>query len=103
MFTVQVTDCSVIVLTIGRSLPQEDIPARLRCANCNKLAIDAVKLPCCDQSLCLLCKSLLLHLSELACADPAKAPKISPMLAQSAATAPSPRMTASRTRVLGQR
>ncbi|KAK5127955.1 hypothetical protein LTR85_005072 [Meristemomyces frigidus] len=44
---------------LARSLPQEDIPAKLRCANCNKLAIDAVRLPCCDQSLCLSCSQEL--------------------------------------------
>jgi len=33
------------------------IPVALRCATCNKLAFDPVKLPCCAQSICQLCRS----------------------------------------------
>lgn len=30
-------------------------PAHLRCASCNGMAVDAMRLPCCDQSVCLAC------------------------------------------------
>ncbi|KAI6885514.1 hypothetical protein KC334_g15821, partial [Hortaea werneckii] len=46
---------SSAAVELANSLPQEEIPAKLRCGNCNKLAIDAIRLPCCDQSLCLPC------------------------------------------------
>ncbi|EMC98948.1 hypothetical protein BAUCODRAFT_385972 [Baudoinia panamericana UAMH 10762] len=42
-------------IEVARSLTIESIPPKLRCGVCNKLAIDAVKLPCCDTSLCLTC------------------------------------------------
>ncbi|KAK3722262.1 hypothetical protein LTR37_002695 [Vermiconidia calcicola] len=42
-------------LQLADSLPVEVVPAKLRCASCNKLAANAVKLPCCDQSICELC------------------------------------------------
>ena len=32
------------------------VPAKLRCGSCNKLAIDALKLPCCAQSICQPCE-----------------------------------------------
>ena len=34
----------------------DDIPVKLRCAACNKLANNAFRLPCCDQSICEDCK-----------------------------------------------
>ncbi|KZF21623.1 hypothetical protein L228DRAFT_156564 [Xylona heveae TC161] len=37
----------------------EDIPIKLRCAICNKLALNAFRLPCCDQSICETCQSAL--------------------------------------------
>ncbi len=43
------------VLTWHSSLTVDSIPPKLRCANCNKLAVDAVKLPCCDSNICLPC------------------------------------------------
>lgn len=45
-------------LTPHSSLRIEDAPTKLRCATCNKLATNAVKLPCCDQSICERCMSL---------------------------------------------
>ncbi|KAL2188964.1 hypothetical protein L209DRAFT_680652 [Thermothelomyces heterothallicus CBS 203.75] len=41
------------------SLPQDDIPAKLRCAICSKLAINAFRLPCCEQAICESCQSTL--------------------------------------------
>ncbi len=38
------------------SLSQDDIPFKLRCAICNKLAVNAFRLPCCDQAICENCK-----------------------------------------------
>jgi hypothetical protein len=37
------------------SLAQDDIPFKLRCAICNKLATNAFRLPCCDQAICESC------------------------------------------------
>lgn len=36
----------------------DDIPIKLRCAACNKLANNAFRMPCCDQSICEDCKFL---------------------------------------------
>jgi hypothetical protein len=44
---------------IFSSLPQEDIPAKLRCAICSKLAVNAFRLPCCEQAICESCQSTL--------------------------------------------
>ena len=38
------------------SLEITDIPTKLRCGICNKLAINAVKLPCCETSICAKCE-----------------------------------------------
>lgn len=40
-------------------LAPEDIPIKLRCAICNRLAVNAFRLPCCDQSICETCKSTI--------------------------------------------
>ena len=34
----------------------DDIPVKLRCATCNKLANNAYRMPCCDQSICDACR-----------------------------------------------
>ncbi|KAK0944757.1 hypothetical protein LTR29_003770 [Friedmanniomyces endolithicus] len=52
---------SAAALELADSLTVDSIPPKLRCANCNKLAVDAVKLPCCDSNICLPCS---LDLSE---------------------------------------
>ncbi|KAI9804091.1 MAG: hypothetical protein M1825_001493 [Sarcosagium campestre] len=44
---------------IASLLAEEEIPAKLRCAICNKLATNAFRLPCCDQSICERCQSSL--------------------------------------------
>ncbi len=41
------------------SLSQEDIPAKLRCAICSKLAVNAFRLPCCEQAICEGCQATL--------------------------------------------
>ena len=48
---------SICTNRVFSSLAPSDIPFKLRCAVCNKLATDAFKLPCCDQSLCSNCTS----------------------------------------------
>ncbi|KAG5968548.1 hypothetical protein E4U58_001825 [Claviceps cyperi] len=40
-----------------RSLLPDDIPIKLRCAICSKLAINAFRLPCCEQAICEYCQS----------------------------------------------
>ena len=47
---------SRLVLTGVRTMVPQEVPEKLRCANCNLVAIDVVKLPCCEQSMCLRCK-----------------------------------------------
>ncbi|KAF1812655.1 hypothetical protein P152DRAFT_458470 [Eremomyces bilateralis CBS 781.70] len=44
---------------LASSLKQDDIPIKLRCAICNKLAVEAFRLPCCDQSICFSCQTTL--------------------------------------------
>jgi hypothetical protein len=39
------------------SIPDNDIPVKLRCAVCNRCAVNAFKLPCCDQAICENCTS----------------------------------------------
>lgn len=43
----------------SRSLALEDIPAKLRCAICSKLAVNPFRLPCCEQAICDDCQSRL--------------------------------------------
>lgn len=39
------------------SLSQDEIPIKLRCAICSRLAVNAFRLPCCEQAICeSLCK-----------------------------------------------
>ncbi|OQD82880.1 hypothetical protein PENANT_c019G04396 [Penicillium antarcticum] len=47
------------LMDIVSTLAQDDIPFKLRCAICNKLAVDAFRLPCCDQSICEPCQTSL--------------------------------------------
>ncbi|CEI68641.1 hypothetical protein FVEN_g7908 [Fusarium venenatum] len=42
-----------------RSLAPDDIPIKLRCAICSKLAVNAYRLPCCEQAICESCQSNL--------------------------------------------
>ncbi|KJZ77051.1 hypothetical protein HIM_03372 [Hirsutella minnesotensis 3608] len=41
------------------SLSPDDIPIKLRCAICSKLAVNAFRLPCCEQAICESCQSSL--------------------------------------------
>ena len=43
-------------LTRCSTIAPDDIPFKLRCAICSKLAVNAFRLPCCDQSICETCK-----------------------------------------------
>jgi len=40
---------------ITSSLTQDEIPIKLRCASCNRLTVNAFRLPCCDQNVCGSC------------------------------------------------
>ncbi|KAJ5908768.1 hypothetical protein N7495_001450 [Penicillium taxi] len=44
---------------IASTLSPDDIPFKLRCAMCSKLAVNAFRLPCCDQSICESCHESL--------------------------------------------
>ncbi|EGD95832.1 hypothetical protein TESG_03296 [Trichophyton tonsurans CBS 112818] len=44
---------------IASSLSQDEIPFKLRCAICSKLAWNAFRLPCCDQAICEGCQTAL--------------------------------------------
>ncbi|KAK3656553.1 hypothetical protein LTR56_002900 [Elasticomyces elasticus] len=46
---------SAAAIELANSLTIESIATKLRCANCNRLAVDAVKLPCCDSNICHPC------------------------------------------------
>ncbi|KAJ9639431.1 hypothetical protein H2199_006464 [Coniosporium tulheliwenetii] len=46
-------------MDLASTLSMDEIPTKLRCAICNKLAINAFRLPCCDQSICETCQSSL--------------------------------------------
>ncbi|KAJ5742457.1 uncharacterized protein N7511_011476 [Penicillium nucicola] len=47
------------LMDIASTLAQDEIPFKLRCAICNKLAVNAFRLPCCDQSICESCQTSL--------------------------------------------
>ena len=53
----------IYVTDESSSLTQDDIPFKLRCAICNNLAINAFRLPCCDQAICESCMSSSSHLT----------------------------------------
>lgn len=45
----------MVVAYLPSTLPQGEIPFKLRCAICNNLAVNAFRLPCCDQAVCETC------------------------------------------------
>ncbi|KAL9592909.1 MAG: hypothetical protein Q9179_006257 [Wetmoreana sp. 5 TL-2023] len=51
----------------------DDIPVKLRCAACNKLAVNAFRTPCCDQSVCESCQSTLPQACPICLHEPVKA------------------------------
>ncbi|KAI9675441.1 MAG: hypothetical protein M1817_001345 [Caeruleum heppii] len=53
------TTATPALLELANSLSQDEIPIKLRCAICNKLALNAFRLPCCDQSICESCHASL--------------------------------------------
>ncbi|KAJ9261864.1 hypothetical protein DTO027B5_3047 [Paecilomyces variotii] len=54
-----VADQPSALMDIASSLTQDEIPFKLRCAICNKLAVNAFRLPCCDQAICENCQASL--------------------------------------------
>ena len=48
-------DAPVETDTFRSSLAPDDIPIKLRCAICSKLAVNAFRLPCCEQAICETC------------------------------------------------
>lgn len=57
--------CTPIDL-VNSSLPQDEVPFKLRCAICSKLAVNAFKTPCCEQMICENCKTSV-FIAALAC------------------------------------
>lgn len=51
------------------SLPQDEVPIKLRCAICSKLAVNAFRTPCCEQMVCENCESLVLYIMRPRPAD----------------------------------
>ncbi|KAJ5108152.1 hypothetical protein N7456_004827 [Penicillium angulare] len=47
------------LMDIASTLPRDEIPMKLRCSVCNTLAVNAFRLPCCDQSICEPCQTSL--------------------------------------------
>ena len=48
-------------VAFAATLSKSDIPSKLRCPSCNGLALNSMKLLCCDQSLCGMCYLELEH------------------------------------------
>ncbi|RYP50771.1 hypothetical protein DL768_003769 [Monosporascus sp. mg162] len=46
-------------IELANSLTQDELPTKLRCAICSKLAINAFRLPCCETAICENCQSTL--------------------------------------------
>ncbi|KAI1144053.1 hypothetical protein F5Y05DRAFT_363476 [Hypoxylon sp. FL0543] len=46
-------------LELANSLTPAELPTKLRCAVCSKLAINAFRLPCCETAICEKCQSTL--------------------------------------------
>lgn len=62
----QLSPCPVHVFVVSQAdqpidstLTQDEIPIKLRCAICSKLAINAFRLPCCEQAICETCTSIM--------------------------------------------
>jgi hypothetical protein len=86
------------------SLTQDDIPFKLRCAICNNLAINAFRLPCCDQAICESCMLSSSYFTRLHSINyHAQARHHCPKAAQSANTTPSPPTCASRIKLFVRR
>lgn len=52
-------DNTGLTLDVVSSLDMNEVPNKLKCAICSKLALNAFKLPCCAQSICESCQSSL--------------------------------------------
>ncbi|KAI9712034.1 MAG: hypothetical protein M1820_001743 [Bogoriella megaspora] len=57
-------------LNLADSLVHAEIPVKLRCAICNKLAVNAFRLPCCDQSICQNCQASLPEICPVCAHEP---------------------------------
>ncbi|KAL8685462.1 MAG: hypothetical protein Q9218_007745, partial [Villophora microphyllina] len=66
---------------IAESLAMDDIPLKLRCAICNKLALNAFRTPCCDQSICENCQTSLPDACPICLHSPVKADDCRPVKA----------------------
>ncbi|KAL8665770.1 MAG: hypothetical protein Q9168_007628 [Polycauliona sp. 1 TL-2023] len=62
-----------LLAEIAESLTMDDIPVKLRCAACNRLATNAFRTPCCDQSVCENCQSSLPQACPICLHEPVKA------------------------------
>ncbi|KAK6864162.1 hypothetical protein PG990_006402 [Apiospora arundinis] len=50
---------TTVQIELANSLTQEELPTKLRCAICSKLAVNAFRLPCCETAICESCQSTL--------------------------------------------
>ncbi|ORY69512.1 uncharacterized protein BCR38DRAFT_405223 [Pseudomassariella vexata] len=48
-----------VQIELANSLTQDELPTKLRCAICSKLAVNAFRLPCCETAICESCQSTL--------------------------------------------
>ncbi|KAI0024806.1 hypothetical protein F4780DRAFT_775299 [Xylariomycetidae sp. FL0641] len=46
-------------IELANTLTQDELPTKLRCAICSKLAVNAFRLPCCETAICENCQSTL--------------------------------------------
>ncbi|KAI1490045.1 hypothetical protein F5X96DRAFT_638098 [Biscogniauxia mediterranea] len=46
-------------IELASSLTQDELPTKLRCAICSRLAVNAFRLPCCETAICEKCQSTL--------------------------------------------
>lgn len=96
------SDGDTILTAALSSLAPDDIPHKLRCANCSKLAVNALRLPCCEQAICETCTSHALDERSVGpSSNRTKATRTSPSRAPSASTLRYPRPTVTLTSPCG--
>ncbi|KAK6431342.1 hypothetical protein LTR95_012492, partial [Oleoguttula sp. CCFEE 5521] len=63
----------------AKELKPQEIPAKLRCGMCDTLAVNAVKLPCCETSICANCQAKLTEQCPICEHSPVSADACTPM------------------------
>ena len=56
MYVLAISILACALADLSSTLVPEEIPAKLRCGLCNLVAVNAVKLPCCETSICDKCE-----------------------------------------------